>query len=283
NIALRLLASPNLAHKGWVFGQYDQSVRSNTVVGPGSDAAVIRIKKTRKALAMVTDCNARYCHLDPKEGAKIAVAEAARNIVCSGGQPLAITNCLNFGNPYKPEVYYTFTHVISGMSEACRAFDTPVTGGNVSFYNENPIGAVFPTPVIGMIGLIDNLTDITTSWFKSEGDYIYLLGDTKDDIGATEYLKVIHGQTTGHVPRVDLEIEKSLQKVLLDAIRHGLVASAHDVSDGGFFTALAECCIGNREHQCRGAVHFPGLLRERVPGRRSGGRCRQARCPQLFR
>ncbi|MFQ5606927.1 MAG: phosphoribosylformylglycinamidine synthase subunit PurL [Candidatus Zixiibacteriota bacterium] len=249
NAALRMLSSPNLAHKGWVFGQYDQSVRGNTVVGPGSDAAVIRIKKTRKAVSVATDCNARYCYLDPHEGAKIAVAEAARNVVCSGGKPLAITNCLNFGNPYKPEVFYTFTHTISGMGEACRALDTPVTGGNVSFYNENPDGAVFPTPVIGMIGLIENLRDITTSWFKSEGDYVYLLGESKDDIGATEYLKVIHGQTTGHVPRLDLKTELRLQKTLLDAIRSGLVHSAHDISDGGLFTALAECCVGNRENQ----------------------------------
>lgn len=248
-VALKMLASPNIASKSWVFEQYDSSVRSNTAVGPGSDAGVIRLKDSDKSLAMTTDCNARYCYLDPKEGARVAVSEAARNIVCSGGKPLAVTNCLNFGNPYKKEVYYTFVEIIEGMGEACRAFNTPVTGGNVSFYNEDPERQVFPTPVIGMIGLIENHQDITTQNFKNDGDLIYLLGTTADDLGATEYLKAIHGQTTGRPPRVDLEIECKLQDTVLDLIRHGYVNSAHDLSDGGLLVALAECCVSDQENQ----------------------------------
>ncbi len=180
---LKVFSSPNIVSKKWVYEQYDSMVRTNTIVGPGCDAAVIYIKDTNKALAMKTDCNSRYVYLNPKEGAKIAVAEAARNIVCSGGIPLAITNCLNFGNPYKPEVYWQFAEAIKGMGEACRFFDTPVTGGNVSFYNESPEAAVYPTPTIGMVGLIENLEHITTSFFKDEGDLIYLLGEDKEEIG----------------------------------------------------------------------------------------------------
>ncbi len=244
---LTMLASPNLADKGWVFHQYDSSVRSNTVVGPGSDAAVIRLKKSRKALAMSTDCNARYCYLDPFEGTRIAVAESARNLVCSGAKPLAVTNCLNFGNPYKPEVYYTFKAAIEGMSDACLALETPVTGGNVSFYNEDPARKVFPTPVIGMVGLLDDVACVTTSWFKNEGDYIYLLGSAKNELGGTEFLHVIHERTEGVPPRLNMDEEVRLQKVLLSAIEKRLVCSAHDISDGGFAVALAECCIGDRE------------------------------------
>ena len=244
---LTMLSSPNLCHKGWVFEQYDSSVRTSTAVGPGSDSAVIRLRKTDKALAMTTDCNARYCYLNPKLGAMIAVAEAARNIVCSGGQPLAVTNCLNFGNPYKPEVYYTFASAVAGMGEACKVLNTPVTGGNVSFYNEDPQRAVFPTPTIGMVGLIAHTRDITTQWFKDDGDIIFLLGTNSDDLGATEYLRVIHGETRGRVPHIDLQFEKSLQSALLSAIQNGLVKSAHDCADGGLAIALAECCITNHE------------------------------------
>ncbi|MCH9032843.1 MAG: phosphoribosylformylglycinamidine synthase subunit PurL, partial [candidate division Zixibacteria bacterium] len=243
----RLLAAPNIASKHWVYDQYDSTVRTNTAVEPGSDSGVVRIKKTKKALALATDCNARYCYLNPREGARIAVAESARNIVCSGGKPQAITNCLNFGNPYKPEVYYTFTEAIAGMGEACKALGTPVTGGNVSFYNEDAERTVFPTPVIGMVGLIDDVAHITTSWFKSESDVIYLLGECKDEIGASEYLNFFHGLTTGKVPALDMDTELNLQESLLLAIRSGLVASAHDTSEGGFAVALAECCIGNIE------------------------------------
>jgi phosphoribosylformylglycinamidine synthase len=229
---LRMLSSPNLCHKGWVFEQYDSSVRTNTAVGPGSDAAVLRIRKTDKALAMVTDCNGRYCYLNPRRGAQIAVAEAARNIVCSGGKPLAITNCLNFGNPYKPEIYYTFAEAVAGMGEACRVFDTPVTGGNVSFYNEDPERAVFPTPTIGMIGLIES-----------------------------EYVKHVHGLTRGAVPAIDLQFEKAMQQSLLAAIQNGLVSSAHDVSDGGLAIALAECCVSNRERQIGAEITIDSDIR----------------------
>jgi len=249
---IQLIGSPNLCYKGWVFDQYDSMVRTNTAVGPGSDAAVLRIRKTNKALAMVTDCNGRYCYLNPRRGAQIAVAEAARNIVCSGGRPLAVTNCLNFGNPYKPEIYYGFAEAVAGMGEACRVFNTPVTGGNVSFYNEDPERAVFPTPTIGMIGLIDDVNHITTQWFDTDGDAIILLGENREELGASEYLKIIHGLTRGEVPALDLQFEKRLQETLLAAIETGLIRTAHDVSDGGLAIALAECCITNRDRM-RGA------------------------------
>jgi len=244
---LGLLAAPNICHKGWVFEQYDSMVRTNTAVGPGSDSAVLRLRKTNRALAMVTDCNGRYCYLNPRLGAQSAVAEAARNIVCSGGQPLAVTNCLNFGNPYKPEIYYGFAEAVAGMGEACRVFDTPVTGGNVSFYNEDPQRAVFPTPTIGMVGLIADLAHITTQWFKSEGDVVLLLGENREHLGASEYLHTFLGLSRGTVPPLDLELEKKLQDDLLAAITRGWIRSAHDCSDGGLAVALAECCISNRE------------------------------------
>ncbi len=249
DVLLRILAAPNICYKGWVFDQYDSMVRTNTTVGPGSDAAVLRIRKTNKALAMTTDCNGRYCYINPRLGAESAVAEAARNIVCSGGRPLAVTNCLNFGNPYKPGIYYSFAEAVAGMGEACRVFQTPVTGGNVSFYNEDPERAVFPTPTIGMVGLIEDVKYITTQWFKSEGDAIFLLGENKEHLGASEYLHTIFGQNRGAVPTLDLQFEKLLQDTLLSAIQSGLIKSAHDCSDGGLAVALAECCISNREHQ----------------------------------
>ncbi|MEE8149271.1 MAG: phosphoribosylformylglycinamidine synthase subunit PurL [candidate division Zixibacteria bacterium] len=249
---LKLLSSPNICHKGWVFDQYDSTVRTNTAVGPGSDAAVMRIRKTREALAMTTDCNARYCYLNPRMGAISAVCESARNIVCSGGKPLAVTNCLNFGNPYKPEIYYGFSEVIAGMGEACRALETPVTGGNVSFYNEDPRRAVFPTPVIGMIGLVEDISHITTQTFKDEGDTILFVGENKNELGASEYLHAFFNQTKGAVPTVDLDYEKKLQSALLAAIQKGIVKSAHDCSEGGLAVAIAECCISERENM-RGA------------------------------
>jgi phosphoribosylformylglycinamidine synthase len=245
-VLLKLLSAPNICHKGWVFRQYDSTVRTNTAVGPGSDAAVIRIRKTNKALAMTTDCNARYCFVNPRMGAASAVAEAARNIVCSGGKPLAITNCLNFGNPYKPEVYYTFVEAVAGMGDACRELNTPVTGGNVSFYNEDPQHAVFPTPVIGMIGLIEDIRHITTLDFKDEGHTVILLGENKNELGSSEYLNSIFGQTRGAVPTLDLKAEQKIQSSLLSAIKKGLVESAHDCSEGGLAVALMECCISNR-------------------------------------
>ena len=254
---LKVFSSPNIASKRWVYEQYDSMVRTNTIVGPGCDSAVIYIKGTGKALAMKTDCNARYVYLNPKEGAKIAVAESARNIVCSGGIPLAITNCLNFGNPYKPEIYWQFAEAIAGMGEACRFFDTPVTGGNVSFYNESPDRAVYPTPTIGMIGLVEDLSHITTSYFKNEGDLIYILGEDKEELGGSEYLKVIHKKVEGDSPKMDFSNEKKLQNTVLDLIKKKLINSAHDISEGGILCALAECCIINNEKTLGAEVNIP--------------------------
>lgn len=243
----KIFSSPNICSKRWVYEQYDSMVRTNTIVGPGCDAAVIYLKDTNSALAMKTDCNSRYVYLNPKVGAMIAVAESARNISCSGGIPLAITNCLNFGNPYKPEVYWQFKEAIAGMGEACRAFDTPVTGGNVSFYNESVASAVYPTPTIGMVGLIEDLKFITTSFFKNENDLIYVLGEDKEELGGSEYLKVIHNIVAGDSPSLDLQREISLQNFLQKAVRESLIVSAHDISEGGIICALAECCIMNDE------------------------------------
>jgi phosphoribosylformylglycinamidine synthase len=241
---LSLLGSPNIASKEWVYRQYDHMVRTCTVVLPGSDAAVIRIRGTNKGLAMTTDCNARYVYLDPYAGGMIAVAEAARNIACSGAEPLAVTDNLNFGNPEKPEIYWQFRRAVEGMSEACRYFNTPVTGGNVSFYNETGGEAIFPTPTVGMVGLLDDVTKHCTQHFKQAGDKIILLGDTFDELGGSEYLNVLHGQTRGRPPALDLGREKALQQLVPAAIRAGLAASAHDLSEGGLAVALAECCIG---------------------------------------
>ncbi len=244
---IKVFSSPNIVSKRWVYEQYDSMVRTNTIVGPGCDAAVVYIKGTDKALAMKTDCNSRYVYLNPKEGTKIAVAESARNIVCSGGVPLAITNCLNFGNPYKPEMYWQFKEAIEGMGEACKFFDTPVTGGNVSFYNESPTNAVYPTPTIGMVGLVEKLENVTTSFFKGEGDLIYVLGEDFEELGGSEYLKIIHNKVAGDSPKINLEVEKKLQSTLLELIGQKLILSAHDVSEGGIISALAECCIMNNE------------------------------------
>ncbi|MEO8231249.1 MAG: phosphoribosylformylglycinamidine synthase subunit PurL [Ignavibacteriota bacterium] len=254
---LKVFSSPNIVSKQWVYHQYDSMVRTNTVVGPGCDAAVILVKGTNKALAMKTDCNSRYVYLNPKEGTKIAVAESARNVVCSGGVPLGVTNCLNFGNPYKPEVYWQFAQAIAGMGEACRHFDTPVTGGNVSFYNESPEAAVYPTPTIGMVGLVEDLKHITTSYFKEEGDLIYLLGEDKEELGGSEYAKVIHNKVAGEPPKINLDEEKKIQNTLLALIRKGLIKSAHDISEGGIISALAECCIINQEKQIGCEVEIP--------------------------
>lgn len=251
-VLIRLLGSPNIASKQWVYEQYDTMVRTGTVSGPGcSDAAVVRIKGSNKGLAVKTDCNGRYVYLNPRRGGQIAVAEAARNVVCVGGQPLAITNCLNFGNPYKPEVYWTFKEAVGGMSDACRILDTPVTGGNVSFYNENPEGAVFPTPTIGMLGLVEDVDSHTTqSGFRHVGDHIYLLSPRDwnfrseyQEIGGTEYLSSIHGQTAGDAPHLDLAEEHAVQAAALTLIQSGAIESAHDVSDGGLLVALAECVL----------------------------------------
>jgi len=244
-VLVRLLASPNIAGKEWVYRQYDHMVRSNSVVLPGSDAGVVRIKGTRRALALSTDCNGRYVYLNPRTGGQIAVAEAARNVVCAGAKPLAITNCLNFGNPYKPEIYWQFKEAVAGMGEACQVLGTPVTGGNVSFYNENPNGAVYPTPVVGMLGLVEDLEHVTTAWFKTGGDVVILLGNTCGHIGGSEYLYLTTGEVAGDAPALNLEAERELQACCLELIRAGFIKSAHDASEGGLAVALAESCFLN--------------------------------------
>jgi phosphoribosylformylglycinamidine synthase len=246
DVAQKLVSLPNIASKRWIYTQYDSMVGTGNVsTNNPSDAAVVVAKPTEKGLALTTDCNSRYVFADPYKGAMIAVSEAARNIVCSGGQPLGITNCLNFGNPYDPEVYYQFVHAIKGMGEACRRFDTPVTGGNVSFYNQNPDGAVYPTPTIGMVGLIDNVNEKMTMNFKNEGDVIYLIGKSSGDINSSEYLQKIKGVEFSPAPEFDLDTEFNMQQKLADVIKEGLIESAHDVSEGGLFIALLESCIKN--------------------------------------
>ena len=253
---LDILASPNIASKRWIYDQYDSMVRTNTIVGPGSsDAAVVRIKGTSKGLSVKTDCNGRYVYLNPRKGSQIAVAESARNVVCSGGVPLAITNCLNFGNPYKPEVYWVFKEAVRGIGEACIVFDTPVTGGNVSFYNENPDSAVFPTPTIGMLGLVEDLDSHTTTVdFKTVNDPIFLLTPEtwafKNDLGGSEYLSVKHDRIAGDAPHLDLQEEKAVQAAMLRMIQSGRIKSAHDVSDGGLAVCLAESVIGTESLGC---------------------------------
>ena len=271
--ALRaLLRSPTIASKAQVFEQYDHMVQTNTVALPGeADAALLRIRETGQLLAATTDGNGRMCRLDPYEGGKLAVAEAARNLACVGARPLAVTDCLNFGSPEDPEVMWQFAECVRGIAEACRAFGTPVTGGNVSFYNESAKGAIDPTPVIGMIGLIEagswkreagrrararrqlrpspfDLPPVVTASFKEEGDIILLLGETKEELGGSEYLAVIHGKKAGRPPRVDLPQERALQRLLVEATRRGLLASAHDCSEGGLAVALAECCLMDPDH-----------------------------------
>ena len=256
-VLLRLLGSPNISSKRWIYEQYDSMVRTNNVVLAGADAAVVYVKDTDKALSLTTDCNGRYVYLNPRRGAMIAVAEAARNVACTGAVPVAITNCLNFGNPYKPEVYWQFKEAVQGIGEACRAFDTPVTGGNVSFYNESPTTAVYPTPVIGMLGIVEKLDHVTRAAFLNEGDAILLLGSTRGHTGGSEYLSLVHGTIAGDAPAVDLAAETALQQTVLEAIRAGAVVSAHDCSEGGLAVALAESCILN-EDRLLGAAVFTG-------------------------
>ncbi|MFI8576370.1 phosphoribosylformylglycinamidine synthase subunit PurL [Rossellomorea aquimaris] len=242
-----LLQQPTIASKEWVYDQYDHQVRTSTVVSPGSDAAVVRVRGTRKALAMTTDCNSRYLYLDPEVGGKIAVAEAARNIVCSGAIPLAITDCLNFGNPEKPEIFWQIEKSVDGMSEACRELSTPVIGGNVSLYNESMGTAVYPTPVVGMVGLVEDVDHITTQSFKEAGDYIFVIGETLEEFGGSELQKLTEGKIFGQAPKIDLKTELRRQMQLLEAIQKGLVASAHDIAEGGFAVALAESTFGTKE------------------------------------
>jgi phosphoribosylformylglycinamidine synthase len=242
--ALReLLADPSLASKNWVYRQYDHMVRTGTVVRPGSDAAVFHLREADKFLAATTDCNSLYCRLDPREGGRIAVAEAARNLTCSGAVPLAVTDNLNFGNPYKPENFWQLRECVEGLAEVCRAFATPVIGGNVSLYNESPAGVVDPTPTVAMVGLIEREEWITTQHFKKAGDVIFLLGDFGKELGASHYLKVVQRRKAGRPPRLDLERELAIQNALRELIRAGLVQSAHDCSEGGLAVALAEACF----------------------------------------
>jgi phosphoribosylformylglycinamidine synthase len=241
---LNLLGSPTIASKHWVFEQYDTTIRNNTRVPPGKgDAAVLRVKYTRKALSLTTDGNGRYVFLDPRMGGKIAVAEAARNVVCTGARPVAITNCLNFGNPMKPEVYHFFREAVAGMGEACRALETPVTGGNVSFYNESEDSAVLPTPVIGMLGLLDNIEESLNAGFKAAGNQVVMLGELTQALGGSEYLYQQTGETKGPCPSLDLEREKAVQRMCLEANHHGWICAAHDISEGGFSITLAEMCL----------------------------------------
>ena len=243
----KLLAHPTIASKNWVYRQYDHMVRNGTVVLPGSDAAVFLIREAGKYVAATSDCNALYCSLDPREGARIAVAEAARNLACSGAVPLAVTDNLNFGNPHKPENFWQLRESVEGLAEGCRAFNTPVTGGNVSLYNENPSGPIDPTPTVGMVGLIEDEKHITTQSFKNEGDTIILLGDLGSELGASHYLKVVHGRKEGLPPRIDYTRELALHDGLRSLIKNGLVSSAHDCSEGGLAVTLAECCISDKQ------------------------------------
>ncbi|MGH7228141.1 MAG: AIR synthase related protein, partial [Nitrospiraceae bacterium] len=236
---------PTIASKAWVYQQYDHMVRTNTLVRPGSDAAVIRIKGTNRALAMTTDGNGRYCVLNPYVGASIAVAEAARNLVCSGAQPIGLTDCLNFGNPERPDIMWQFILCIEGIKDTCEALSIPVVSGNVSFYNETNGLSIYPTPILGMVGLIEPADRVMTQWFKQAGDTIILLGTTKEDLGGTEYLRVIHHREQGTPPVFSPETEKTVQACVLKLIREGLVQSAHDCSDGGLAVTLAESCLSH--------------------------------------
>ena len=276
-----LLRDPTIASKNWVYRQYDHTVRTGTMVKPGSDAAVFFVRYANKILAATTDCNSLYCALDPRAGGRIAVAEAARNLTCSGARPLAVTDCLNFGNPYKPENFWQLREAVEGVAEACRAFGTPVTGGNVSLYNESPLGVVDPTPTVAMVGLIDDEKHVTTQWFKDEGDTIILVGmesgrplaaTDRDEgvatpsLGGSRYLKVCHGLKIGPPPHVDFAHEIKVQNAVRDLIRDGLVQSAHDCSEGGLAVALAECCFN--PEQLFGAnievAHASGLRNDKA-------------------
>jgi phosphoribosylformylglycinamidine synthase len=245
---LQLLSHPTIASKEWVYRQYDHTVRAGTVVAPGSDAAVFYVREAGKFLAATTDCNGVYCKLDPREGARIAVAEAARNLICSGATPLAVTDNLNFGNPYRPENFWQLREAVEGMAEACRQFETPVIGGNVSLYNESPAGAIDPTPTVGMVGIVADERFITRQFFRDSGDLVLLLGPQEGtELGGSHYVKVIHGRKAGFPPRLDYGTELSVQRAVTALIRQGLAKSAHDCAEGGLAVALAECCISGED------------------------------------
>jgi phosphoribosylformylglycinamidine synthase subunit PurL len=248
NVAKALWKSPNIASKRWIYEQYDSMIRTNTLTtNDPSDAAIVRVKGTKKALLLTTDCNSAYVYADPYKGAMIAVSEAARNIVCSGGEPVAITNCLNFGNPYNPEVYYQFVHALQGMGDACRRFNTPVTGGNVSFYNQmlqnGETIPIYPTPTIGMLGLMEDYANQMTLNFREEGDVIFLIGKTQNDISSSEYLQRYHGVKHSPAPYFELEEEVAIQNLVAKLIQEDLIDSAHDISEGGVFVTLMESAM----------------------------------------
>lgn len=241
SVAERIISIPNIASKRWIYTQYDSMVgTANTSTNQPSDAPIVAVKGTDKGLAVTTDCNSRYVYADPYKGCMIAVSEAARNIVCSGGDPLGVTNCLNFGNPFDPEVYYQFVFAIKGMGEACKAFNTPVTGGNVSFYNQGPDGPVYPTPTIGMVGVLDSMSQKMTLDFKQAGDQLWLVGESRNDINSSEYLHKIHGVEFSPVPHFELQEEVNIQKAIRTLIHSSIIQSAHDISEGGLFITLCE-------------------------------------------
>lgn len=258
---LKLLTSPNLASKEWIYHQYDSFVCGNTVVQPGSDAAIIRLKGTTKGVGMSVDCNSRYCLLDPYRGGQIAVTEGARNLAVSGARPVALSDCLNFGNPEKPEVMWQFQQALAGMRDACLALGLAVVSGNVSFYNETEGRAIPPTPTIATVGILSDLTKYVTQWFKNPGDLIVLLGETKEELGASEYLATIHGRTAGAPPTLDLAQEKRLQDLCLTAAQEQLFSSAHDLAEGGLAVALAESCISQPEKTVGARVSINSNLR----------------------
>ncbi|MXW43725.1 MAG: phosphoribosylformylglycinamidine synthase subunit PurL [Candidatus Dadabacteria bacterium] len=243
-VFLEILSSPTVSSKKWVYEQYDHMVRTDTVLGPGADSAIIRLKGTQKGIAMTSNVNSRYCYLSPREGSKIAVAENVRNLVCCGASPLAITDCLNFGNPENPEIMWQFSESVEGMSEAARTFNTPVVSGNVSLYNETEGIAIFPTPTVAMVGLIEDTAKTVTSWFRDPGDLVILLGGAiEEDIGGSEYLKIQHGLIDGKPPSIDLDKEKKLAEMLIACTSQSILKSAHEISEGVFAEALAECCF----------------------------------------
>jgi len=242
-VLLRLLAAPTIASKAIIWRQYDHMVGINTLVLPGSDAAVLRVKGTRKAVAVATDGNGRYGYLDPFQGGALAVAEAARNVVCAGGRPLAVTDCLNFGSPERPEIMWQFAEAVDGIAEACRALGIPVVGGNVSFYNETLGRAILPTPIVGVVGLLEDAERRTTQWFKEPGDVVVLLGEPAGRLGGSEYLATLHGRVSGPLAPLDLDRERAVQAACLAAIEAGWVRSAHDCAEGGLAVTLAECCV----------------------------------------
>jgi phosphoribosylformylglycinamidine synthase len=256
-----ILGSPNIASKEWVYRQYDYYVRSNTVVAPGADAAVIRVKGTHKGLALTVDGNGRYCFLDPYVGGALAVAEAARNLACVGARPVGLTDCLNFGSPENAEVMWQFAQVIQGMRDACIALNVPVVSGNVSFYNETDGVPIYPTPTIGMVGVLADVQRTVTPWFKAGGDLVILLGRTREELGGSEYLKTVHGMVKGTPPWIDLKLEQAVHQCCIEAIEQGIIRSAHDVSVGGLAVALAKCCVSGPEKALGVRIEMREMIR----------------------